>query len=380
MESAQALLDTAASAPAEPDLEALVARFVGEIVALCGARGGAASLVDDDGRSLRLVATVGMADLPAHEALARVDGEVAHAARGERTTGIDAGSAARGRAFPEGGPDGAMAVLAVPLTHGGRMLGVCNVFLGREERVPHATQRVLFSMGQLLGLALDNARRARAGLRATLAQERQLLANEVHDSLAQDLYFVKMRMSLLTRSLAERDEARSRQYVDDVDDVVSAAYANLRHLLTHFRSRLHPDGLVPALAAIAERYYDKTGVRLAFENRTSALRLSVEQELQVFHIVNEALANVSRHSGARSARVVLATDGVHCDVTVEDDGAGIPVQAGTRALEGDGTAHFGLRIMRERAGQIGGDVRVERHERHGTRVWLRFPLSIAQAA
>jgi two-component system nitrate/nitrite sensor histidine kinase NarX len=200
------------------------------------------------------------------------------------------------------------------------------------------------------------------------------MANEVHDSLAQSLYYMKMRMSLLAKSVAERDLDRARQYVDDVNHALTTAYGGLRELLGQFRSRLDPDGLVPALAAIAAGYHDKTGVRLAFENNAPALHLSVEQELQVFHIVNEALANVSRHAGAAHARLVLAADEGYCDICVEDDGRGIAVpRADDADARGDDT-HFGIDIMRERAHRIGGDVRVEQRPGRGTRVRLRFPL------
>jgi len=378
MESAQILSEIAASLSAEPDLEALLSRLLGKIVELCGAAAGAVRVLSDDGQSLRLVGAVGLpVELLEREAFVALDcGVCGDAARSDRVTeATDLAVCALHSASDYFGRT-CTGLLAVPLTHRGRMLGVYNVFLGRSHRLPEATMSLLSSVGELLGLALENARLARASLRASIAQERQLLANEVHDSLAQNLYYMKMRMSLLAKSVADRDEERARKYADDVNRALSTAYASLRELLTHFRSRLDPEGLVPALAAIAATYQDKTGVRLAFENHAPALRLSVEQELQVFHIVNEALANVSRHACAAHARLVVAADGEFCDVCVEDDGQGIasrpaPVEPGT----GRDDAHLGLRIMRERAHQIGGNVRIERRPGQGTRVRLRFPLA-----
>lgn len=376
MESAQILSEIAASLSAEPDLEALLSRFLGKIVALCGATAGAARVVSDDGRSLRLVGAVGLpVDLLEREAFVALDcGICGDAARTDSIAESTDVTICALRSSSDYFGRTCTGLLAVPLTHRGRMLGVYNLFLGRGDRLPEPTMSLLRSVGELLGLALENARLARASLHATIAQERQLMANEVHDSLAQNLYYMKMRMSLLAKSLAEHDEARARKYVDDVNHALSAAYAGLRELLTHFRRRLDPEGLVPALAAIAAGYHDKTGVRLAFENNAAALRLSVEQELQVFHIVNEALSNVSRHAGAQHARLVLGTDDGYCDVCVEDDGRGIaPSGAGGDHAQHD-DAHLGIGIMRERAHQIGGDVRVERRAGEGTRVRLRFPL------
>jgi two-component system nitrate/nitrite sensor histidine kinase NarX len=382
MESAQILSEIAASLSAEPDLEALLTRFLGKIVELCGAAAGAARVLSDDGRSLRLVGAVGLpAELLQREASVRLDcGICGDAARTDNVAlATDVGTCAlRSRSDYFGRT--CTGLLAVPLTHRGRMLGVYNVFLARGDRLPDATMSLLQSVGELLGLALENARLARAGLRASIAQERQLMANEVHDSLAQNLYYMKMRMSLLAKALAEHDVARAQKYVDDVNDAVSTAYGGLRELLAHFRSRLDPEGLVPALAAIAAAYHDKTGIRLAFENDAPALCLSVDQELQVFHIVNEALSNASRHAGAKHVRLVLRTDDGHCDVCVEDDGRGIvPRRAGDADAGGDG-AHLGIGIMRERASQIGGDLRIEQRAGQGTRVRLRFPLAAVAGA
>jgi two-component system nitrate/nitrite sensor histidine kinase NarX len=171
---------------------------------------------------------------------------------------------------------------------------------------------------------------------------------------------------------------RSLKYASDVTEAVGTAYRSLRELLAQFRSRMDPKGLLHALATTADRYYDKTGVELEFENNAPELRLPVEQELQIFHIVNEALANVGRHSGARHARVVLGRDNDAYEITIDDDGRGIgepPAPADVEAQRRD--AHYGISIMHERARRIGGDVRVERRANGGTRVRLRFPAGPA---
>jgi len=118
-------------------------------------------------------------------------------------------------------------------------------------------------------------------------------------------------------------------------------------------------------------------VELEFENAAPQLSLPVEQELQVFHIVNEALANVSRHSGARHARLALARHNGYCEVTIEDDGRGVtaPRSSGDERFRGE--SHYGIGIMRERASRIGGELRVEKRAGGGTRVRLRFPVAVA---
>jgi two-component system nitrate/nitrite sensor histidine kinase NarX len=187
---------------------------------------------------------------------------------------------------------------------------------------------------------------------------------------------MKMRLSLLAKAVAEHDEGRSTKYLGDVNDALTSAYTSLRELLKHFRSRMDPQGLLHALTVTANRYYEKTGVELKFENNAPEITLPVEQELQVFHIVNEALANVSRHSGARHARLAVDRHNGYCEVTVEDDGRGVPVpHFRGKEQRPRGESHYGLSIMRERASRIGGELRIEERAGGGTRVCLRFPVA-----
>jgi len=208
-------------------------------------------------------------------------------------------------------------------------------------------------------------------LESTLSAERQMFASEIHDSLAQGLAFMRMRMSLLQDSIRERDTAQALKYFRDIQDSLGEAHAGLRELITHFRQPLDSQGLVHALENTARTFRTRTGVDLRIENRTSDLRLPAEQEAQVFQIVREALANVIKHAGASSARVVLERTATSLRVSVEDDGSGARI-----ARRRSGSApdeHYGLEIMRERARRIGGRLRIMSAPGKGTQVSLSIP-------
>jgi two-component system nitrate/nitrite sensor histidine kinase NarX len=153
----------------------------------------------------------------------------------------------------------------------------------------------------------------------------------------------------------------------------------LRELLGQFRNRMDPLGLQHALSHLADGFLDRTGIALEFVNRVSDLRLSVDQEAQVFYIVQEALANVSRHSGATRATMVLEGAGDHYMITVDDNGRGgqgffaIANRTGGFEEHPHLRDHFGLSIMRERARMIGGRVEVVNLPEGGFRVRLTFP-------
>ena len=209
-------------------------------------------------------------------------------------------------------------------------------------------------------------------MRATLAQQRQAMAAEVHDSLAQSLAFVKMRLALLQDALDADDATRARQYCQEVRSVASQAHASLRGILTDLRAPMDPQGLVHALRASVERFRGLGGSTIEFVNELPALSLKPEREAEVFHVVQEALNNIVRHAGARHAWLRIgpaAHGGVH--IVIDDDGIG-PAGAGSA-----GATHYGLEIMRERARRLGGRLDVQPRDGGGTRVQLVFPAAAA---
>ena len=171
----------------------------------------------------------------------------------------------------------------------------------------------------------------REALRTALANERQMMANEVHDSLAQGLTYMRMRMSLLRDAIRDGDDERAFKYWSDVDSSLTNAHRRLRELITYFRSRMDPQGLLHALQEMTETFLDRTGVALEFANHVRDLDLPVGREVQVFHIVQEALANVCKHANARRARLTLERKGAGYEIVVEDDGVGMTVDPARRA-------------------------------------------------
>ena len=265
----------------------------------------------------------------------------------------------------------------MPLRFRGAAVGTLDLLFDAECALPPQAMPLLAATGELLGVALENVRLTRENLRASIVAERQTMANEVHDSLAQGLTYMRMRMSLLRDAVKHGDELRAFKYWSDVDDSLTHAHRRLRELITYFRSRMDPQGLPHALAEIAATFRDRTGVRLDYDNALPELQLPVGREVEVFHIVQEALANVVRHANARRVRLGLARAGEDFEIVVEDDGVGLP----SEAVGGDAgdAGHYGIAIMRERARRLGGELTLERGADGGTRVRLQFPVEASAA-
>ncbi|MCX7896719.1 MAG: histidine kinase [Rhodocyclaceae bacterium] len=379
--SLEVLSAVSASLADEDDVEELLGRFLGTMLKLAKADAGAVRVVTADGKHLRLVAARGLPpEVVERERVVPIDcGQCGSAIADNRSHfEIDLSVCAQRTHHPFFLRD-CRAMVVVPLQHGGRLQGAYNLFLSQEFELPEEVVLLFRTIGDHLGMALENAKLKRENLRITLTNERQLMAAEVHDSLAQTLAYMKMRMALLQDALRDQDQEVALKLAGDLSQALDEAYSQLRELLSQFRSRMDPLGLVHALENLVKNFRDRTGIALEFDNRLVDLRLSIEQEAQVFFIVQEALANVARHSGATQATITLEGAGDYYVVTVDDNGRGGPGYFAIANRTGGFEEHphlkdhFGLSIMRERARLIGGRVEVANLPAGGFRVRLTLP-------
>lgn len=365
----------------DSDIEELLGRFLATMIRLAGAQAGAVRVITSDGAHLRLIASLGLpADFLAREQVMPLGcGACGTAMRDNRISfTIEMHDCALRTGLSFFGSCQAMVV--VPLQYRGQLLGAYNLFLDEPFGLPEELALLFRSIGEHLGMALENVRLKRENLRITLMNERQMMANEVHDSLAQTLAYMKLRVALLQDALSDADTERAGKYAGDVSQALDDAYTGLRQLLTQFRNRMDPLGLLHALAELAESFPERTGIALDYINSLSDIRLGVDQEAQVFYIIQEALANVVRHSGASRARLVLEQASDHYHVTVEDNGKGgqgffvVANPLGSFAEHPQLRDHLGLSIMRERAQKLDGRIDVANLPAGGVRLRLSFPV------
>lgn len=369
------LSEVTASLASEHDLEGLLARFLRTLIRLSGASAGAVRVLTTDGKHLRLLAAVGLPpEVVEKENLVDINCGVCGSAmrHDEIRHARDMMPCAERTSLQYFGQCRSMVV--VPLEHSGRLLGVYNLYMLEEKAIPEEVTLLFRSISEQLGMALENARLMRENLRMTFMNERQMMANEVHDSLAQTMAYMKMRIELLREALLQYESGKALKYSGDIQQALDDAYSSLRELLTQFRNRMDPLGLVHALEEIADRFHDRHGIALEFVNRIPDLNLTVDQEVQVFHIVQEALANVVRHSGARHARLCLEQIDGHYTFTVEDDGRGVFVVGAQPDLR----HHFGISIMSERAQRLNGTIEIANRPQGGARLRLLVPVTGAR--
>ena len=371
------LAELTAGLAAGGDLTERLQAYLAPVLQVCGAEAGALRVLSADGQRFELVAEHGLRPAVRDAALSvgHDCGVCGFAAGTQELAWTDSatGCAWQARAARPGG--GGRQVLAVPLVHGGEVLGIYTLFFGAGSApLPPQVSALLRTLGELLGLALHQMRLERSALNAAVQAERQAMSADLHDSISQTLVYAKMRLALLESALDSGDQAMARRCCTDLRASLSDAHGGLRDLLGHLRAPVDPGGFRHAISLMRTLLRQAASIELCVQDEVPQLQLSAAQDRQVHRIVQEALSNVARHAGALHAWVRIGRQGPQLEITVEDDGRGLPPPAA-----GGSGAHYGMDIMRERAALLGGTIEFTPREGSGTRVRLRFPLAPAPA-
>jgi two-component system nitrate/nitrite sensor histidine kinase NarX len=363
-----ALYDVAASLNSSTATEPLCDIVLDKLSTLIGARDGVVRLSDHKGEQLRIVAACGVSEsFLAEEACLSVGsclcGEVAHDGI---AVSSDFSVLASQTLLHACKRNGFKAMVAVPIRSKQRVLGTISLFFDVPRVLPPSDIRLLESVGQHLGIAIENQRLVAREKEMAVSEERNLLAQELHDSIAQSLAFLNIQVQLLDEDLQHERTAQAMQGLVQIREGVQESYDDVRELLVHFRTRIGSADLETALRAALEKFEGQTGIRTTFFHRGTTPELPPEQVLQFMHIVHESLSNVRKHAKASRVDVELVCDG-ECVLEIRDDGVGFD------AMRDAGDTHVGLRIMRERAHRIDAELTLQSASEQGTQVRLAMP-------
>ncbi len=262
---------------------------------------------------------------------------------------------------------GFQTVVSIPLQLHERVLGEVNLFYSKPVDISKEDRGLLDTLVSHLAGAMEGLRLAAFERESAIAQERGLIARELHDSIAQSLAFLKIQVQLLRDALARGDLAAVKPIIDELDTGVRESYADVRELLLHFRTRTSEESIEPALRSTLSKFEHQTGMTAQLSIDARGVALPPDVQVQVLHIVQEALSNVRKH--ARASRVsVEVRSSPNWRFQVRDDGLGFDAEAGP-----PGDSHVGLRIMRERAERIGGQVTLQSRPNAGCTMTLELP-------
>ncbi|WP_150427418.1 type IV pili methyl-accepting chemotaxis transducer N-terminal domain-containing protein [Dechloromonas sp. CZR5] len=249
-------------------------------------------------------------------------------------------------------------------------IGVYNLYFRRPHALSEQEMHLLETLGHHLGVAIENQRLKSREKELAVSEERNLLAQELHDSIAQGLAFLNIQVQLLQDSLRKGRSDEAMQTAGQLREGVQESYDDVRELLVHFRTRVHQSDLDSAINAALEKFEGQTGIRTEFERRGAMVPMAPTDEIQIMHIVQESLSNIRKHARASQVRVTVDQDMASSRITIQDDGVGFDPQTDPNCLS---DRHVGLKIMRERAHRIGAECQVASQPGAGACVTLCLP-------
>jgi two-component system nitrate/nitrite sensor histidine kinase NarX len=260
-----------------------------------------------------------------------------------------------------------VSLINVALTVQGRAMGEIDLLYREPPELPEADRELLDSLASHLSSAMDSLRNEALQRESAVAEERGMLARELHDSIAQSLAFMKIQLQLLKDAQQKGQAATAARLLDELELGLKESTADVRALLMHFRTRTDGEDLLPALQQTLQKFRLQSGVKAELEVDGHGAPLPADVQVQLLHVVQEALSNVRKHARAQQVHIRLAHQ-PHWQIEVRDDGCGFDAEAGA-----PDDSHVGLRIMRERAAKVGAAVELDSRPGAGTCVRVSLP-------
>jgi nitrate/nitrite-specific signal transduction histidine kinase len=236
-----------------------------------------------------------------------------------------------------------------------------DIYATLERRVEEKSHSIEVKNRELAALDKEKA----------ISDERNLLAQELHDSIAQSLAFLNIQVQLLQEDLQSERMAEAMKTLVQIREGVQQSYDDVRELLVYFRIRIGNTNLETAISAALEKFEGQTGISCTFKSLGRTPELQPEYVLQIMHIVQETLSNIRKHANASHVEVELACNDCYV-IDIRDDGIGFD------QTKDSGDNHIGLSVMRERGYRIGAKLMINSLPDSGTHICLILPKQLGK--
>ncbi|MFN8420075.1 MAG: GAF domain-containing sensor histidine kinase [Anaerolineae bacterium] len=267
------------------------------------------------------------------------------------------------------GTDGLLNHASVPLYAHGKRLGILNVVSSDWRELTLDELRLLYTVGDMLSIAIERARLFANSTRLGALEERNRLAREIHDTLAQGLAATSMQLETAEVLLESGgDSEKLRRAVERALQLTRQNLEEARRSVLDLRAEpLEGKTLAEALSTLAQEVTENAGLRLRYASEGNVHSIPLRIEIGLYRIAQEALTNVVRHARASKVTIKLKAENDTVALIIEDDGQGFDpdqVSAG----------RFGLIGINERARLLGGSANLCSEPGEGTALEVNIPL------
>jgi len=266
--------------------------------------------------------------------------------------------------------EGLVSLISVPFSRKGKPLGTLTVGNRHATRFDQRQGELLEAFASWAAVATETSHLYEKVESLARLEERERIGMDLHDGVIQSIYAVGLNLEDCAERVEQSPEEVRKGLEKAIDDL-SRVIKDIRSYIFDLRPQVSQVADLPQ--AIRELVRDVRvntlmDAELAIEGQLDGL-LDQDQALALFHIAQEALNNVSRHSKATSVRVRLAADGDRVVLEVEDNGVGFDMK------EGAGSGKQGMRNINDRARSLGAALTVDSERGHGTRVAVELPMA-----
>lgn len=275
--------------------------------------------------------------------------------------------------------------VSLPLIIEEKAIGGIGLSFAEAQSFSEEDRSFLLSLARLCAQALERARlyelekKARAEAEAaqqrlTLlaeAEERNRLAQDLHDNIAQTLGYLNLQITVANTQLAEGEYDKAQANLKELKQIVSEAYTDVREEIFNLRANVSSQLLfLETLRSYLDKYkrFYNLDVQLLIEADEAAFAFSNEVGLQIFRIIQEALINIRKHALVKWAVIRLSQQAGQIRISIEDAGEGFNLEQ--MLIKGNS---FGLKIIRERAERIDSHLKIESVTGQGTKIILYYP-------
>ena len=354
------------------DLEVVLHRVVEEARHLLGVRFGGLTFFHEDGELAKFIT----AGIPDEERARMQDPPKGHGVIGAVTQSggtlrlDDVAHHPQSVGFPENHPKMGP-LLAVPILSKGGVFGHLYLADMPGKQFTERDEETLVRFAALSAVAIENAQLHQQVRALAITEERERIAREMHDSLAQVLGYVNTKAQATKVLMKNGKVEKATEQLDQMASAARDAYADVREGILSLRTSLEPDRtLVDTLREYLGVWEEQSGVRATLDaSQLPDRALTDLEEVHLLRITQEALANVRKHAGASEVAITMERTGQDVITTIVDNGSGfVQEERGAR-----GVPQFGMSTMRERAESLGGSFDVSSILGEGTSIRVRLP-------
>ncbi len=260
-------------------------------------------------------------------------------------------------------------IACIPLAAGGKVVGVMGVATRRERHLDQRELNLLVSIGALAGMAIENGRLNRQARRLAVLEERERIGMDLHDGIIQSIYAVGLALDFARMEMKD-DPAEAREKIQQAIQGLNSTIRDIRSYILDLRPRqFRGEDLMEGLKRLVDEYRANTLAEVTLGGpEDGKLTLPPSHAMALFHICQEALANVAKHAHARHTTVQVWTAAERVLLEVSDDGPGFDLRKMSVTLG------HGLSNMHTRARKVGGDVEITSEAGSGTSVLAWVPV------